>query len=370
MKNKKIRYGVVGLGHIAQTAILPAFKNAQKNSVLSALVSSNTNKLKFLSKKYDVKNCYDYSEFETMLKNNIVDAVYIATPNTCHKKFIETAAKYGVHVLSEKPLTTSVNECLQLQKTISESNIVFMTGYRLHFDEANLEAIKIASSGQLGSLRIFNSVFTMQVRDENNIRLKKNMGGGTLFDIGIYCINAARNLFGSEPYEVFATNVIGTDSRFFDVDEMTTAILRFPNNQIASFTCSFGASDCSTFDLLGTQGSLRLENAYDYAKPMKLTVTTNKKTQTKKYSKHDQFAAELLYFSNCIRNYMQPEPSIKEALIDIEIIESLLLSISTGGPVRIVTDEKFERPTYDQKITRPGIQAPHVIHATSPGEKH
>ena len=366
MKQKKIRYAVVGLGHIAQTAMLPAFKNAAKNSELTALVSEDPKKLKILAKKYKAAHCFQYTDYEEMLKSKIVDAVYIATPNTIHRQFVDPAIQNGIHVICEKPLTTNVADCLEIQKLLAQYETKFMTAYRLHFDAANLEAIKVAKRGDLGQLRIFNSLFTMQVKDRDNIRLLKEMGGGPYWDIGIYCINAARYLFKSEPYEVYAAKLTGNDSRFKEVDEMFSAILKFPDARIASFTCSFGASSTASYDLVGTKGSLRLENAYEYASGMELHITKNEKKSTKKFKKHDQFAAELLYFSDCVLKNKTPEPGIKEGLIDVEIIEALLRSAESGNSTVLRIDKKEDRPTPDQLITRPGIREPETVNVTNP----
>src|SRR6185437_13504745 len=102
------------------------------------------------------------------------------------------------------------------------------------------------SIGKLGNLRLFNSVFTMQVR-EGNIRVEAELGGGSLYDIGVYCINAARYVFQANPTKVGACTVKGTDRRFREVDEMATAWLEFPGNRLATFVCSFGAADVSAY---------------------------------------------------------------------------------------------------------------------------
>ena len=131
-----------------------------------------------------------------------------------------------------------------------------MVAYRLHFDKANLRAVELVRSGKLGHPRIFNSTFTLQVKS-NNIRLEKDFGGGPLWDIGIYCINAARYLFRCEPEDVFAFGASSRDPRFREVEESVDAILRFPESCLASFSCSFGASDVSAYELVGSKGSLR-----------------------------------------------------------------------------------------------------------------
>jgi len=368
-----VRYAVVGLGYIAQIAVLPAFKNAKKNSVLAALVSGDPEKLQKLGKKYGVKkeNQFLYSEIEECFKSGEVDAVYICTPNTHHQVVAELAAQYKIHVLCEKPMAPSSEDCLSMIDSAEANDIQMMIAYRLHFESANLEAIKIAKSQSLGHLRVFNATFTAPIQDENNIRLKSELAGGPLYDIGIYCINAARYLYQEEPIEVFGMSASSRDPKFHEVDESTTAVLRFPNNKLATFTCSFGAAGCSSFDLVGSTGRLHLENAFDFASPMELTVVKAGKTTKKKYPKRDQFAPELIYFSDCILKNKEPEPSGSEGLADVRIIEALLESIELGQTVSLLdltidAPQIENRPSMVQNITRPGIPEPKLMHAKDP----
>ncbi len=368
----KIRYAVVGLGYIAQTAVLPAFRNARKNSKLVALVSGDKEKLKKLGDKYRIEKRYLYSEFEDLMKSGEVDAVYIATPNFQHRNIMETAARYGVHVLCEKPMAVTTEDCYSMMAAAEKYNTQFMIGYRLHFQAANLEAIKRAHSKRIGDLRIFNSVFSMQVKDQNNIRLDTvERGGGPLYDIGIYCINASRYLFKSEPLEVFATATSTKDSRFKKTDETICCILKYPEGRIANFTVSFGAFSSSDYDLIGTKGRIRLEKGYEYSQSMCLKTYEEGKTFKKRYAKRDQFAPELIYFSDCIQRKKKVEPSGEEGLMDIKIIEALLLSIDLGSPITLEEIHKRSRPGETQRITRPAFLQPKLINARGPeGTRH
>src|SRR5215216_2607499 len=218
----RVRYAVVGLGHIAQAAVLPAFENAKDNSQLVAFVSDDPVKQQRLGRRYRV-NTYTYKEYDALLKSGAVDAVYIALPNSMHRDFTVRAAKAGVHVLCEKPLAVTEKECQQMIDTCAEHNVKLMTAYRLHFERANLDAIEIVQSGKLGEPRIFNSVFGYQVK-AGNIRTQKKMGGGANYDIGIYCINAARYLFQDEPIAVTASMFHTDKKRFSETDAITSAI--------------------------------------------------------------------------------------------------------------------------------------------------
>jgi len=354
----------VGLGHIAQVAALPGFAHARQNSELTALVTGDTAKADKVSKKYRVEAVYSYKDYEKCLTSGCVDAVYIALPNNMHRDYSVAASKAGIHVLCEKPMALDEKECADMISAAGRSGSKLMVGYRLHFNRANLQAVQIIRSGKLGAPRIFNSTFTMQVR-KDNIRLKKSLGGGPLWDIGIYCINASRYLFRAEPEEVFAFAASSSDSRFKEVEEGVNAILRFPGARLAAFSCSFGASDVSSYEVVGTKGSMRADPAYEYAEGLKFTVTTEGKRREHTFAKSDQFGAELVYFSDCILKKRQPEPSGKEGLIDVQIVRALYDSLSTGKPVSMRIPEPAKRPNPQQEIRRPPVRKPELVRVRS-----
>lgn len=362
---KKVRYAVMGLGYIAQSAVLPAFAHAGSNSELVALISDDPLKLRKLKRKYNVPYGLSYAQGDAFLESGEIDAIYIALPNSMHRDVTIQAAKAGLHVLCEKPMALRAEDCEAMISAARDNQVKLMVGYRLHFEKANMEAVKIAQSGKLGELRSFDSVFSMHVK-EGDIRLQKKLGGGTLYDIGIYCINAARYLFRSEPWEVLALSANNGARRFREVDEMSSAILRFPGERLATFTTSFGAADVSFYRITGTRGELRLEPAYEYSDPMVLQWTLNGKKTQMAFRRRDQFAPELIYFSNCILEDKEPEPSGKEGMADVRIIEALYLSAKTGKPVQIHVDAPEKRPDLQQEIHRPPIKKTELVHAASP----
>lgn len=361
----RIRYAVVGLGYIAQVAVLPAFRHAQRNSQLTALVSDDPHKLKQLSRRYEIPNCYSYRQYDQCLREGSIDAVYIALPNSLHCDFAVRAAKSGIHVLCEKPMAVTKQECRRMIQAADQADTKLMTAYRLHFDEANMNTVELARSGKIGNLRLFNSVFTMQVR-EGDIRVEAELGGGSLYDIGVYCINAARYVFQANPTRVSASTVKGTDRRFREVDEMTTAWLEFPGNRLATFACSFGAADASAYEVIGTKGHVRMDPAFEYVGGLTQHITLNGKSRSRRYEGGDQFAPELLYFSDCILNDRDPEPSGQEGLIDVMIVEGLYRSAKTGRPVSLSLPDKKQWSTQDQVIKRPPIRKPTLVRAKSP----
>lgn len=363
---KKIRYAVVGLGYISQIAVLPAFQHARENSELAALVSDDPEKLKALSEKYGVERTYSYDKYSECLKSGEIDAVYIALPNAMHRQYSEAAAEAGVHILCEKPMAMNEEDCRAMIAAAEKSGVKLMIAYRLHFEPGNLRAIELISSGKIGEPRIFTSVFSQQVKPGNS-RLSGSLAGGALYDMGTYCINAARYLFRAEPTEVFAWNLNSGDPRFREVPEMTSGIMKFPRDRVASFTTSFGATDRSLFEVIGTEGVLKMDPAYEMAEPLKLELIVGEKTDRRRFSKRDQFAPELVYFSNCILENQEPEPSGYEGLADVAVIQALLESARTGQPSSVTPVEIRRRPEPSQEISKSPVRPPELVRAASPG---
>ena len=363
----KVRYAVVGLGHIAQVAVLPAFKSTE-NSELFALVSGETDKLKKLGKAYALEHLYSYEDYGRALSN--VDAVYLALPNHLHREYAVRAAAAGVHILCEKPMAVTVEECQTMIQAANENHVKLMIAYRLHFEAGNLEAIRLAESGKLGDVRIFTSEFCQQVADDN-VRVSEHVarGGGPLYDMGVYCINAARYLFRAEPSEVFAVTANNGEERFKHVEEMTSVVMRFPGDRLATFTCSFGAADVSRYSLIGTKGILQADPAYEYAMAIQHHLTIGEKENTRTFPKRDQFAAELVYFSDCILKNKSPEPSGLEGLADVRIAEAIYESARTRTAIRIPELPGKRRPSASQEIHRPAHGKPQMIHTKLPSRE-
>ena len=361
-KRKKIRYAVIGLGHIAQAAMLPAFKHARRNSELTALVSGDAKKLQLLAQKYHTRYAVSYHQYDDLLRSGDIDAVYIALPNSLHAEYSIRAAQAGIHVLCEKPMAVTTKECAAMIRAARKSHIKLMIAYRLHFEEANLKAVGIVKSGKIGAPRFFNSLFSLQVK-ERNIRTQEDLGGGTLYDLGIYCINASRYLFQAEPEEVFAYSANNGERRFREIDEMTGALLRFPDERIATFISSFGAADAASYEVVGTKGRLRVDPAYEYVMALRHQLTVGDKTFSRTFAKRDQFAPELLYFSDCIIKNREPEPSGGDGLADVRVIESLYRSAAIGKSIKLAIKAPRKRPTLKQQIWRPPVGKAKLVHA-------
>jgi predicted dehydrogenase len=235
-------------------------------------------------------------------------------------------------------------------------------------EEESAWVAKAPVSGDLGRPRFFSSTFGMQVRDDN-IRTKREHGGGPLLDLGIYCVNAARSFFRAEPVEVAAISATTPgDPRFTEVDEQVTAVLRFPGDRLAQLTCSFGTYDHSALTVVGERGRLQLDPAYEYASGLTVQVDLQGRKSTRRtFAKRDQIAAELVAFARCVRTGEEPEASGVEGLADLRVLDAIRRAVETGRTETVSAVAKSKRPTRTQVIRRPAHSRPGLVHAAAPG---
>ena len=325
-----MRFAVIGQGHFAQSAILPAFANA-RGCQLTALFSDDPTKLRALKKKYDVEYALPYDQLSEFLATRSVDAVYIAVPNDLHAAFAESAAGAGVHVLCEKPIAASSAQAERMIAACERGGVKLMIAYRLHFEEANLSAMELVRSGRIGEPRFFSAIFSQQVTPDNT-RTKRVHAGGPLRDVGIYCINAARYLFRDEPTEAVALSATKAgDPRFREVDEQVSAALAASRATGGRRpTCSFGAYAAVGVPLVvGTKGLLRLSPACNVSRPDGAPGRgpTGEETQRPDVQEARSGRARATdALAACIREDRDPEPSgraqgLRRILRVIEAIE-------------------------------------------------
>jgi predicted dehydrogenase len=342
---KKIRYAVVGAGWISQEAFMPSVP-ASGNSEITAIVSGNMVNAKKLADFHGIKHIYAYEQYDDMLRAGVVDAVYIALPNSLHADYAIRAAKAGVHALVEKPLAISVEECEAMIKAADDAGVWLMTAYRMHNAPSLVEVVDLVRRGDIGDPRIFSSVFSFQIPATNH-RLKAEHWGGALQDIGVYCINAARHVFGAEPTEVIAMTAHGNnDTRFAETEEMVCATLRFPGERIATFTASFGAALNDGFKIVGSTGDIEVSPAYRFEVQHTMRITTTGGLVEKLLPACDHFSGQAAYFSDCILNETRPESDGGEGLADVRIMLAIEKAAKTGTVQKI---SNLIRPAYTSR---------------------
>ncbi len=335
-KTRRVRYAVVGLGNVAQAAVLPAFEHASETSELVALVSSDAPKLAKLASRYDVKVTGAYEDLERVIESARADAVYVAAPTALHREMTERAARAGASVLCEKPMAPTASDCEAMISACDDHGVKLMIAYRLHFEAANLRAMERVRRGEIGEPRVFSSVFAHEAR-----------GGGALLDMGIYCVNAARYVFGDEPLSVLAMQTAAKEEQQRHVDETTSVVMRFPGDRLAQFTASQSASAISEFRVIGTKGEVEIDPAFEHGAPTYEVLTVDGELRERRGKRKDQLAPEISHFSTCILEGSAPHPSGEEGLADIRVIEAIVKSAATREVVQLgsrgMTDDAGRR---------------------------
>jgi predicted dehydrogenase len=333
--SKRVGFAVVGLGHISERAILPAFRHAKK-SRLVALVSGDPRKAKRLATKFHAPKYFTYDRYEDCLRNPEIEAVYIATNNSTHLDFTLRAAAAGKHVLCEKPLANTVAECRQMVEACRANNVKLMTAYRKYFEPATLDLKKLLASGKLGRLKLIHSAFTFNLPASQVWHLSRELaGGGSLLDIGIYCINTIRWLTGMEPAAAQAYSWTTDPERFKEVEESISFQLQFPDGLYVQASSSFAAEKASFLQIHAEKGWAALNPAYAYNEERRLFGQIGSKWFGKVYKPVEEFHLEIDHLAGCIRAKREPEPDGVAGLRDVAIMQAIYEAARLNHPVLI-----------------------------------
>ena len=342
---KKIRYAVVGAGWISQEAFMPAVTQTG-NSELTAIVTGNAATAAKLAEFYGIRHVFPYDRYDEALTSGEFDAVYIALPNSLHAEYTIRAAEKGVHALVEKPLAVSVSECESMIAAAQANSTKLMTAYRLHCEPGTVEVLNLIAGGAIGTPRIFESLFSFQVPASNH-RLKGEHWGGPLQDIGVYCLNAARHVFRSEPTEAAAMKTHGDDPRFAEVEEALTATLKFPGDALATFTVSFNGAEIDNYRILGTEGEILVEPGFRLETATRMVMRRGNTVTRREFPDIDHFGAQTAYFSDCILSGEDPESDGNEGLADVRALLAIEAAAKTGRPQAIKSPPRPCHPSSD-----------------------
>lgn len=334
---RQVGYAVLGLGELTLDELLPAYATAGR-SRLAAVVSDDRDKAVQSALAYGLSeaDAYSYDTFEDLAGRDDVQAVYIVLPNALHREYAERAARIGKHVLCEKPLAGNVEDAEAIVRACRDAGVRLMTAYRCQYTPVHWRARDLVQGGALGAVKLIHSVNVQVEPDEGQWRLKRDLaGGGSLLDVGLYCINTVRFLLGTEPLEVTArTHSTPGDPRFTEVEESVSFQLEFPDGVLVSCSCSYGASHARTLDVYGAEGRLSLDPAFDYTS-LRLRVHTPDAVTEHRLRETDQFTLEIDHFSACIQGGRDPFTPGEEGLQDERIMAAIYRSARERQPVRL-----------------------------------
>jgi predicted dehydrogenase len=334
---KKIGFALVGLGSLSEHQIAPALFEKTKLCKLTGLVSGHPDKAKAWANKYGVpeRSIYDYTSFDRIKDNPDIDVVYVVLPNSMHAEYTIRAAKAGKHVLCEKPMAVSVKECDQMIAACRAAQRKLAIGYRLHFEPHNLELVRMAREKTFGAVKVIETSAGFHIDDPKQWRLNKALaGGGSLMDIGIYALQAARYISGEEPVSVSA-QMSRTDPVKFKpgVDESILFTLKFPSGVVANCASSYAAF-LNRFRANAERGWFELQPALNYD-GIKGRMRAEGGAKEFSFPPVDHFAAEMDDFADCILNDKQTRVPGEEGRRDLRIMTAIYQSATSGKTIQL-----------------------------------
>lgn len=334
---KKLGWAIVGLGRLAINQILPAFAKCEKSKVV-AFVTGSREKGEKLAARYGVnpKNIYNYQTYDSLRDNPEVDVIYIVLPNGMHAEYTVRGAKAGKHILTEKPMANTPKDCEEMIAACKAANRKLMVAYRCRYEPFNNELIKVSRSGDLGKIRVVVSDHGFNIGDPTQWRLNKALaGGGSLMDIGLYALQAARYTTGEEPTEVTAMEFTDrSDVRFKEVEDMINFQLRFPSGALAQCTSSYGYAGQNRIRVVGNKGWAELEPATSYT-GLRMRVRIGNKTEERDLPQRDHFAGEMDHLSECIMQNKDVLTPGEEGLRDLKIMMAIYEAARSGKTVKL-----------------------------------
>lgn len=334
-KVKRVGYAVVGLGSIAQVAVLPAFAHSNK-ARLVGVVSGDKKKSRNLAHKFGASESYTYGEFDACLNNPQVEAVYIATPPGERERYTVQAAQAKKHVICEKPLAATVKQGRNMVETCRRNKVHLMTAYRKYYEPSSLMLKGIISRGDLGRIDVIHTLF-VEFRTSGDaspswLFSRKLCGGGPLMDLGVYCVNTCRWLAGEDPVDATAASWVRDRKRFKEVEEGISFRLNFRSGLVLQGTSSYGGVLSSFVHVHGEKGWLAWSPAFAFEEERRLSGNISGRWFEKKFGVIDEFALELDAFATCVRENRTPEADGEQGLRDLSIIDTIYRSAKSGRP--------------------------------------
>ncbi len=345
---KRLGVAIVGLGRLSLTQILPGFAQSRHVRV-AALVSGEPDKARVIAAQYGVPatGLYDYKNFDSIKNNPDVEIVYIVLPNALHAEYTVRAAQAGKHVLCEKPMATSVADAQRMIDSCKQAKRLLMIAYRCQYLPEFRALTAMVRNRTHGALRLIETSNGQNNADDGQWRhIRALSGGGSLPDVGLYCLNAARFITGEEPVEITAsTTQPQDDQRFREVEDLCSFTLRFPSGVLATCASGYSYHENRFLRLLATEASFGLDPAYGYDN---LTMQISRRDgvssalEQRRWAPKSQFAREMDAFAEAIRTGAVPLTPGEEGLQDMRLIAAIYEAAAGGGVVKMAAAERLD----------------------------
>lgn len=253
-----IKWGIISTANIARNSVIPGIK-ASETGQAYAIASRNLENAQQTAQELNIPHAY--GSYEELLADPTIDAVYVPLPNHLHKEWSIKAMEAGKHVLCEKPIALNVKEAEEMAQASEKYGVVLAEAYMYRYHPRYQMIREIIESGQIGDIRGIHSTFTFNnAKDQHNVRYRKEWGGGSIYDVGVYPISAARMILGEEPQAATVHALFSEEHG--DVDMMASGILEFDHGVALTFDCGMWAAFRNELEILGTDGKIEVPSAF------------------------------------------------------------------------------------------------------------
>lgn len=315
MKSRKVKWGILGYARIAKSEIIPAIL-ASKNSEFYAIASRYPEKIDECKQLFHCERTY--LSYEQLINDPDVHAVYIPLPNSLHKEWTVKALKKGKHVLCEKPIAMNVKDCREMIKASIDNNRLLMEAFMYRYTERTKKILEILKSGKIGEIRCINSIYRFLLDRPNTIKVKANLGGGSLYDVGCYPVNFLGMILDETPISYKAECNTGDE-----VDLNFSGLLKYGSGVIATVSSGFDSHKKMYSEIIGTRGIIEIPDTFADNKGYIRIITPNEETIID-VPECDRYLLEVFYFSDAVLSADNANLlSLQESLRNTEVLENL-----------------------------------------------
>ena len=334
---EQIRWGVLGNATIARKCVIPAIQKSDTGYV-AALATRSPSAAKGTASKFDIPNIYD--GYEKLLDDETINAVYIPLPNHLHMPWTLEALAAGKHVLCEKPLALNAAEAEKMAAAARDAGRLLMEAFMYRFHPRSKEIKKLITDGRIGIPRMVRAAFCFHIdnlvyESGDNIRLKPDMGGGSLLDTGCYCVSVARWYLGSEPTSVEAQAIYHPDG----ADCQLVANINFSDNALATIETSFISTLQQTYTIVGSEAAVELPHDAFIPWEKNTEYFVRKQSQEKgeayTVAGADEYQLMVEHFAEAIMNRLQLAYPPEDSIRNMRVLDALALAAKNGKRIDI-----------------------------------
>jgi D-xylose 1-dehydrogenase (NADP+, D-xylono-1,5-lactone-forming) len=316
---ERVRWGVLGPGTVATRAVIPAIQASATGRVV-AVASRDPARAAAVAAALAIPRAH--TGYAALLADPEVEAVYLALPNHLHRPWTLAAAHAGKHVLCEKPLALNAAEASEMAAACRAAGRLLMEAAMYRFHPRLLRLKELVAGGALGAIRLIHAAFTFPLTARDNYRLRPEMGGGALLDVGLYSVGATRWLAGREPVAVQAVAEAWAPH---GIDRQLAGLLDFGEGCFATVQCSFGAAEHQVIEIIGTVGVARAPRAFTAwrEEPAPLYWRGADGEERTETFEADPYALMVTHFDGCVRGQANPLHDAQDAIATLAILDAL-----------------------------------------------